>query len=63
MQQTKKRPKLHKTQEHYASVSVLYLYYGAQEVIVLRHYRLHLIAGTAEITKIAPAINMTLTKR
>ena len=31
--------------------------------LVLRHYQLHLIAGTAEITKTAPAINMTLTKR
>lgn len=29
----KKRPKLHKTQEHYASVSVPCLYYGDQEVI------------------------------
>lgn len=29
---------------------------------VLRHSQLHLIAGTTEITRIAPVINMTLTK-
>lgn len=56
------RPKLYKTQERNAmSLSPVYI---EQEVICSEtHYKLHLIAGTAEITKIAPAINMTLTKR